>query len=85
MNPSEARSLLERLLHGIAPEVDLAGADPGAFLQDVLDLDSMDLLNLMTALAEETSIDVPERDYPLLSSIDGFVDYVSSASQRAVG
>jgi acyl carrier protein len=84
VNPTEARNLLERLLRGIAPELDLEGVDSGAALQDVLDLDSMDLLNLMTALAEETGIDVPERDYPALASIDGFVDYVAAASQRAV-
>lgn len=83
MNPTEARSLLERLLRGIAPEVDLDGVDPAAALQDVVELDSMDLLNLMTALAEETGIDVPERDYPALASIDGFVAYVAAASRRA--
>lgn len=80
MNADEARQLFERLLRGIAPEVDLAGVDTSAPLQDVLELDSMDVLNLVTALAEETGIDVPERDYPALASIDGFVSYVASAS-----
>lgn len=80
MNADEARQLFERLLRGIAPEVDLAGVDTSAPLQDVLELDSMDVLNLVTALAEETGIDVPERDYPALASIDGFVSYVAAAS-----
>ena len=84
MNPTEARSLFERLLRGIAPEVDLDGVDTAADLQDILELDSMDLLNLMTALAEQTGIDVPERDYPALASIDGFIAYVVAASERAV-
>ena len=39
----------------------------------------MDFLNLLTALDEETGIDVPERDYGLLSTIDGFISYVSHA------
>jgi acyl carrier protein len=39
----------------------------------------MDLLNLVTALHDETGIEVPERDYARLSSIEGFVGYVTSA------
>jgi acyl carrier protein len=76
----DARALLARLLRTIAPEVDLTGADPHASLQDELDLDSMDFLHLVTALNNETGIDVPERDYPQLSTIDGFVAYVARAA-----
>ena len=80
MNLDESRALLGRLLHRIAPEVDLDQVDPDAPLQDEMDLDSMDFLNLVTALHDETGIDVPERDYPSLSTIAGFVSYVEAAS-----
>jgi acyl carrier protein len=40
----------------------------------------MDFLNLVTALYDETGIDVPERDYPLIATIDGFVTYLTAAS-----
>lgn len=79
MNAADARSLLERLLRRIAPEIDLADADPSTPLQDAFDLDSMDFLNLVTALHDETGIDVPERDYPALATIDGFVAFVAAA------
>jgi acyl carrier protein len=75
----DANALLGRLLHGIAPEADPAGADPDRLLQEELDLDSMDFLNLVTALHDETGIDVPERDYPQLATITGFISYVSEA------
>jgi acyl carrier protein len=80
MNPDEARALLARLLRDIAPEADLTGVDPDALLQDELDLDSMDFLNLVTALHDETGIDVPERDYPQLATVGGFVAYVAAAA-----
>jgi acyl carrier protein len=80
MNPDDARSLLARLLHDIAPEADLSGVEPDALLQDELDLDSMDFLNLVTALHDETGIDVPERDYPQLATVGGFVAYVAAAA-----
>lgn len=79
MNTDDARALLARLLHGIAPEVDLADCGPDAGLQEEFDLDSMDFLNLVTALHEQTGIDVPERDYPQLATVGGFVAYVAAA------
>jgi acyl carrier protein len=81
----DAYDLLARLLGRIAPEVDLDTIDRSAPLQDVADLDSMDFLNLMAALHEETGIDVPERDYPKIASIDGFVTYLSRALADRTG
>lgn len=80
MSPDDARSLLARLLRGIAPEVDLAEIDPTEALQEAAELDSMDFLNLVGALYDETGIDVPERDYPAIATIDGFVAYVTAAT-----
>jgi acyl carrier protein len=80
MNTSDANALLARLLHNIAPEVDLAEVDADAPLQDEIDLDSMDFLNLVTALHDETGIEVPERDYPNLATVSGFIAYVITAS-----
>jgi acyl carrier protein len=77
VNHSNARQLLGELLHRIAPETDIDQVDPDAGLQDELDIDSMDFLNLMTALYEEAGIDVPERDYPQLATLNGCVAYVA--------
>ena len=79
MNTDHAHALLADLLRRIAPEVDLAEVDPDALIQDELDLDSMDFLNLVTALHDQTGIDVPERDYPQLATVGGFVAYVADA------
>ncbi len=72
----DARALLAHLLRRIAPEVSLEEIDPAAPLQEAMDLDSMDFLNLVTALHEATGIEVPERDYPSLSTLDGFITYI---------
>lgn len=77
MNRTDAHALFDRLLHQVAPEADLAGADHRAPLQDSLELDSMDFLNLVTALHETTGIEVPERDYPQLGTVDDFVGYIA--------
>jgi acyl carrier protein len=82
MNHDDALALFTRLLHAIAPEADPTDVDLDAPLQEGLDLDSMDFLNLVTALYEEVGIDVPERDYPKLGTVAGFIDYVVDADRR---
>ena len=47
--------------------------DGDASLQAAAELDSMDFLNVVTAPYEETGIDVPERDYPAVASVSGWV------------
>jgi hypothetical protein len=34
----------------------------------------MDVLNVMTAVADQTGIEVPERDYPRTRTLQGFVE-----------
>jgi acyl carrier protein len=85
VNRSDALDLLTGLLHRIAPEVDLTSVARDAPLQEQIDLDSMDFLNLVTALHAQTGIDVPERDYPALASVNGFLDYIVNHSTRAIG
>ncbi|MDH4147523.1 MAG: phosphopantetheine-binding protein [Acidimicrobiia bacterium] len=65
-------------LADIAPEIDFDTLDRAADLQSEADLDSMDFLNLLAALAEALGIEVPERDYPQVRSIDGLVTYLSA-------
>jgi acyl carrier protein len=77
VNEKEARGVIVEVLHEIAPEVDFASLPGDTDLREDLDLDSMDFLNFVTALHERTGVEVPERDYPLLGSIDACVAYVS--------
>ena len=76
MNKIEAKSLIIDVLSGIAPEADYATLAGKAQLRDELDLDSMDFLNFIAALHERTKIDIPEADYPKLSTLDGAVGYL---------
>ena len=78
MNAADAHSLLTRLLGRIAPEAELDALDPDAPLQEALDLDSLDFLNLVTAVETETGGHVPERDYPSLSTLAGFSAYLAT-------
>lgn len=75
MNESELRTMVSEILAGIAPEADLGSVDGGADLRLALDLDSMDFLNLVVGLHEQTGRDIPEADYPRLFTLAGMQDY----------
>jgi len=68
---------ISALLADIAPEVDMKSVDPDGNLQSELDIDSMDFLNFIVALAKKYQVEIPEADYPRLSSLNGSLFYVS--------
>ena len=78
MTPSELESVVVDALTRIAPEIDPASIAPGASFRDQLDLDSMDFLNFVLALHARLGVDIPEIDYPRLSSLDRAVAYLAS-------
>ena len=76
MSYIDIRKVLQEELNNIAPEVDIAGIDPAANLREVMDIDSMDFLNFITAIHHRLGIDIPEIDYPKLATLDGAVAYL---------
>jgi acyl carrier protein len=77
MKRDDVTAVLIDELGRIAPEIDATGLDPGADLREELDIDSMDVLNLVTALGERLQIDIPEVDYPNLATFDHAVEYLT--------
>ncbi len=75
LSPSE---LILTTLAQVAPEADLAALGPDADLRLELDLDSMDFLNFVVGIDERTGIDIPERDYPQLSTLNRCVEYLTA-------
>ena len=61
----------------IAPEADLDDVAPDDDLQEALDLDSMDFLNFLIALAQSTGVEIPESDYHLVHTYEGCRDYLA--------
>ncbi len=78
MSAIDIRKIVAEELSNIAPEVDLATVDPKADLREAIDIDSMDFLNLVTALHQRTGVDVPEIDYPKLITLAGMIEYLGA-------
>ena len=77
-NESEIRKTVLELLSRIAPEVDPGTIDPDGNMQEQLDVDSIDLLNFIMSVHETTGIDIPERDYTKIATINDCVRYLAA-------
>ena len=72
------RATVLRVLGTIAPEADLAALPDDAELAVELDLDSINFLDFVVGLHEATGVDVPERDYPRLTTLGDCVAYLAA-------
>ena len=72
----DARAIVVAAILDIAPELEPGEITPETHLRDDLDLDSMDLLNLTAALSDQLGADIPERDYPLMQTVEGCATYL---------
>lgn len=77
MTRDDITAVLIDELGRIAPEIDATLINPEAELREELDIDSMDFLNLVTALGARLQIDIPETDYPNLATFGHAVDYLA--------
>ena len=78
MSDEEVRGRILRVLQQVAPEARRVALQPAVALRDQLDLDSMDVLNFVTALHDALRVDVPESDYSQLATLDAAVDYLAA-------
>ncbi|HLB24423.1 MAG TPA: phosphopantetheine-binding protein [Dehalococcoidia bacterium] len=78
MTETEIRTTVLRLLGDVAPEADMAALKPDKRIRDQIDIDSMDALNFLIAIDAELGIDIPEADYPKMTTLDNIVAYLSA-------
>lgn len=82
MNRQQLREAILEELAGIAPDIDTANVGDNARLRDEYDLDSMDALNLLTALHQRLGISIPERDYARMHTIGDLLEYLGEQSEH---
>ncbi|HEY7671662.1 MAG TPA: acyl carrier protein [Gammaproteobacteria bacterium] len=76
-HPDLRQTVIEALLE-VAPDVDASALDATRAFREQFDFDSMDTLSFVIALHQRLGIDIPERDYPQLLSLDGTVRYLAA-------
>ena len=66
------------VLHEIAPESRTVEIEPRINFREQFDFDSLDFMRFALALKERCGVEIPEVDYPKLSSLDGCVAYLTT-------
>ncbi|MEU3397136.1 phosphopantetheine-binding protein [Streptomyces filamentosus] len=74
MNHDQARTFVHRPAQHVVPDADFTGPDPDAPLRDTFDMDSLDFLEFVEALAELGRGERSEDDHPVLVAWDGCAD-----------
>jgi acyl carrier protein len=78
MDEARIRAGVIETLSRIAPELSPAKLEGSRPLRDQIELDSMDWLNVVVALRERFGIEIPEIDYPSLTTLEAIVAYLAS-------
>jgi acyl carrier protein len=76
MDREQLHQLVISQLTDIAPELEGEVLTEDEDMRDAFDLDSMDFLNLVTAVSKQTGINIPEVDYPKVLTIDNMLGYL---------
>mgnify|MGYP001826102470 CR=1 FL=1 len=82
LSSDDALAIVKTAISTVAPDVEdeLDAVDPGVDLWEDLELDSMDHLNVMVELKQQTGVDVPEREYGRLRSLQAIAGYLVATS-----
>ncbi len=64
------------IIQEILPDEDMGGLDQEKPLRDQLELDSMDFLDIVMELRKRYSVEVPEKDYMELNTLQSTVQYL---------
>lgn len=78
MTQDEIKAIVMKTLYDIAPELEDQTIDSHVNFRDQFDFDSVDFLDFAISLQEKMRINIPEIDYPKLSSLTGCITYFES-------
>ncbi|PKP74840.1 MAG: phosphopantetheine-binding protein [Alphaproteobacteria bacterium HGW-Alphaproteobacteria-6] len=77
MTESDLRKIIVEELVKVAPDLEVDDIRDQEHLLDDLGIDSMDFVNLLSALQARLGIPVPEIDYPRLISVVAITKYLA--------
>lgn len=76
-NYEPIRTQVLAIVKRLAPEIEPARIIPDKPLRTQIDLDSMDWLNVLASIHEHMGVNIPERDYSKVVTLDGIVAYLA--------
>ena len=81
MTRDEIRDVVLEIIEDIDEDADFDNLDADKPLRDQLDLDSMDFLDIVMELRKRYKLQIPEEEYPELTSLNSCVNYLEPKLQ----
>ena len=78
MNDDALERQVRAALFAIAPDLEAEPIDPNRRYRDQFEFDSMDFLRFVVSLHERLQVDIPERDYAKVRTLDACVSYLEA-------
>lgn len=82
MSDDDLKSRLLELLAEVAPDIEPHTVQQERDFRDQFDFDSMDLFNYATTIHNAFGVDIPEKDYRQLLSIEKAAEYLRGSPVR---
>lgn len=76
MTRDEALDVVRDAIRRIVPDADFTGFGLDDPYRDALELDSLDFLTLVETLTKRTGVRIDEDDYPKLTTLSAFADFL---------
>ena len=76
MTRDEIKNVILEIIEDIDEDADFDSLNPDEPLRDQLDLDSMDFLDIVMELRKRYKLQIPEDEYPELSTLNSCVNYL---------
>lgn len=76
MTRDEIKDMILEIIEDIDEDADFDNLDADKPLRDQLDLDSMDFLDIVMELRKRYKLQIPEEEYPELSTLNSCVNYL---------
>ena len=76
MTRDEIKNVILEIIEDIDEDADFDSLNPDEPLRDQLDLDSMDFLDIVMELRKRYKLQIPEEEYPELSTLNSCVNYL---------
>ncbi len=78
MNKDELKKIILATLEATIAGLDTSGLDDDEDIRQALDIDSFDSLNFLIGLHNKLGVDIPEKDYGKLNTVNEIIQYLSA-------
>ncbi len=83
MTDAALADLVKKTLYAVAPDIAEEPIEADRTFREQFEIDSMDFLNFIIGLHKATGLEIPEADYPQLTTLRGCIDYLKSHGKAA--